>query len=102
MATLLQVDFSFPGPFGDEMAAQLKELAESITQEPGFVWKIWTENADSKEAGGIYIFEDDASANAYLEMHSARLKSFGIPEINAKVFSTNDTLSAITNGPSLS
>lgn len=39
MATLLQLHFSFNGPFGDAMAEQLKPLAESINQEPGFLWK---------------------------------------------------------------
>jgi hypothetical protein len=31
------------------------------------------------EAGGIYLFADRASAEAYLAMHTARLKGFGIP-----------------------
>lgn len=44
MATLLQLHFSFNGPFGDTMAEQLKPLAESINQEPGFLWKVWTES----------------------------------------------------------
>lgn len=99
MKTLLQVDFPFDGPFGREMAAAMTELAESITREPGFIWKIWTENAETKEAGGIYLFEDDASARKYLEMHVARLKDFGVPEVNGKVFQVNDALSAIDSGP---
>lgn len=62
---LLQVHFAFSGPFGDEMSAQLAELAQSINQEPGFIWKIWTENSATQEAGGIYLFEDEQSAQAY-------------------------------------
>lgn len=99
MKTLLQVDFPFAGPFGDDMANAMKELAESIAQEPGFVWKVWTENPDTKEAGGIYLFEDEASARNYLEKHTARLKGFGISGVNGKVFRVNETLSAIDNGP---
>ena len=34
MAVLLQVDFPFSGPWGDEMAAGMNELASSIAQEP--------------------------------------------------------------------
>lgn len=41
---LLQVDFDFTGPFGEEMAEKLAGLAESINNEPGFIWKIWTES----------------------------------------------------------
>ncbi len=99
MAKLLQMDFSFRGPFGNEMAETLRELAHSITQEPGFIWKIWTENQSKKVAGGIYLFENDAAANAYLEKHTARLKEFGIHEVNAKIFDVNEDLSKITRGP---
>ncbi|MHA6497530.1 YdhR family protein, partial [Escherichia coli] len=42
MATLLQLHFAFNGPFGDAMVEQLEPLAESINQEPGFLWKVWT------------------------------------------------------------
>ena len=99
MKTLLQVDFPFNGPFGDDMAEAMKELAESIAKEPGFIWKIWTENPDTHEAGGIYLFEDEASARAYLAMHTDRLKSFGVPDVNGKVFRVNEALSAIDFGP---
>uniref|UniRef100_UPI00203E6092 monooxygenase n=1 Tax=Escherichia coli TaxID=562 RepID=UPI00203E6092 len=67
MATLLQLHFAFNGPFGDAMAEQLKPLAESINQEPGFLWKVWTESEKNHEAGGIYLFTDEKSALAYLE-----------------------------------
>lgn len=98
MPTLLQVHFAFEGPFGDEMSDALQGLAESINQEPGFISKIWTENQEQKEAGGIYMFEDQASAQAYLEMHSARLKGFGVQEVHAKFFEVNETLSHINKG----
>jgi hypothetical protein len=81
------------------MADAMKDLAKSISREPGFIWKVWTENCESREAGGIYLFEDEASARKYLEMHTARLKGFGIPSVNAKIFQVNEALSAIDNGP---
>lgn len=52
MATLLQLHFSFNGPFGDTMAEQLKPLAESINQEPGFLWKVWTESEGTTKPVG--------------------------------------------------
>ena len=99
MAQLLQIDFPFAGPFGAEMASQLRELAESIASEPGFLWKIWTENATSGEAGGIYLFTDSASAQAYLTKHSARLAAFGVEGIRARLFDINADLTRITHGP---
>ena len=99
MSYLLQVDFPYRGPFGDDMAEALKGLAESITQEPGCIWKIWTENESRQEAGGIYLFEDEATARSYLEMHTARLKSFGVSDIRSRIFKVNQALSQITNAP---
>ena len=99
MAVLLQVDFPFTGPWGEEMAAGMKELATSIAQEPGLLWKIWTENRDTGEAGGIYLFADRADAERYLEMHRARLLGFGVPEVHAKLFEVNAPLSVIDRAP---
>ena len=99
MAVILQIDFPFQGPWGAEMSAALRDLATSIAQEPGLIWKIWTENPASAAAGGIYLFSDRASAEAYLAMHTARLKGFGIPEVNGKIFDVNPALSAIDRAP---
>lgn len=57
MAYVLQVDFKMNGPFGDELAKEFSDLARSINEEDGFIWKIWTENPEKNEAGGIYLFE---------------------------------------------
>lgn len=98
MIYILQVDFPIDGPFGQDMSTQFADLAKSINEEPGFLWKIWTENADEKEAGGIYAFDSYENAENYLNMHSERLKSMGVPKVNAKIFATNDTLTKITHG----
>lgn len=99
MSVLLQVDFPYSGPWGEAMSEAMKGLAESIAQEPGLIWKIWTENRETNEAGGIYLFTDRPSAQAYLEMHRARLMGFGVPQVNAKLFDVNPTLSAIDRAP---
>ncbi|MDG6772862.1 monooxygenase [Thiomicrorhabdus sp. ZW0627] len=98
MPKLLQIDFEFKGPFGEEMAEGLHDLAVSINQEPGLIWKIWTENKEKQEAGGIYLFENEETARAYLEMHAARLRAFGVNEVNAKIFDVNEPLSKINKG----
>ncbi|MBX0315280.1 monooxygenase [Planococcus glaciei] len=99
MAYLLQVDFQMDGPFGEEMAEAFAELATSITEEPGFKWKIWTENPEAGEAGGIYLFETKESAETYIDMHAKRLGGFGINTVNAKIFAINPALTDITKGP---
>nr|WP_019863881.1 YdhR family protein [Mesorhizobium loti] len=54
MTTLLVFEFEFPGPWGEEMARALYGLALDIAQEPGLIWKVWTEAPDRGVAGGVY------------------------------------------------
>ena len=102
MQKLLQVDFQFNGPFGDEMSAALEGIAHSINNEPGMIWKIWTESEKNKLGGGIYLFKDELSAQNYLEMHSARLSEMGITDIRGVIFDINDNLTQINSGPTQS
>lgn len=97
--TLLQFDFPSQGPWGPAMVEAYRPLAEQIAAAPGLLWKVWTENAETGEAGGIYLFADAESAAAYRELHTGRLRSFGISQINAKSFTVNEGLSQITRAP---
>lgn len=95
---LLQIDFPFAGSSKEEMNDTLQGLAQSIAAYPGVIWKIWTVNEDTHEAGGIYLFEDEASLNAYIPMHLERLKRSGVTAVNAKVFAIPEVLTAIARG----
>lgn len=95
MSVILQVDFPYQGPWGDEMISAMNDLAESINQEPGFIWKIWTENPQTQIAGGVYLFASETDAQTYLTKHSARLKSFGIPDVRGAIFAVNNALSQL-------
>ena len=96
---LLQIDFPFEGAMGEEMSKSFKELAESIRDEEGLIWKIWTQNEETKEAGGIYLFSDKQSAKKYMNMHIERLSGFGVKDIRAKLFEVNEPLSKISKAP---
>ncbi len=96
---LLQVDFPMEAPFGEEMSEAFRGLAEDIAAEEGLIWKIWTENAETKEAGGVYLFADEANAKRYLAKHTARLEGFGIQNIRGKIFDINTPLSLIDRAP---
>ena len=99
MSYILQIDFPYAGPWGRAMTEAMAGLARSIAKEPGLLWKIWTENEAAGEAGGIYLFKDLTSAEAYLTMHTARLKGFGISHVNGKIFAVNKALSQMDRGP---
>lgn len=96
---LLQMDFSVDGPCKDEMDKNYQDLAKSIAAYPGVIWKIWTVNEANKEGGGIYLFEDEDSLNAYVTMHTERLKSHGVTRVNTKIFKIPEILTGITFGP---
>ncbi len=102
MKYLLQVDFPYTGPFGDDMTNAMGDLAKDIASESGLVWKIWTENQDENSAGGIYLFDNINDAKRYLEKHTKRLESFGISNIRGKIFNVNEPLSNLSKTTFLS
>lgn len=99
MLYILQVDFPYRGPWKEEMASAMQELAVSISEEPGLIWKIWTEDATAGVAGGVYLFSDLDSAQAYLSKHTLRLQGFGITSVNSKIFQVNESLSRTNRAP---
>lgn len=93
MRYLLHVDFPHHGPFKDELTTAMSDLAKDIANEPGLISKLWIENEDKKEAGGVYLFDNLNDAERYLEKHTNRLTSFGYKDIRGKIFLVNETLS---------
>lgn len=96
---LLIMDFPARPQGGPEQAAALRALAESIAGDDGLIWKIWTQSAAEKRAGGIYLFASEASARAYHAMHEARLERQGIGPVRAEYRGVNAGLTAVTRGP---
>ncbi|WFD08886.1 monooxygenase [Tepidibacter hydrothermalis] len=95
---LLQMDFKTEGPWGDDMSIAFKELAKDISTEDKLIWKIWTENEETGEGGGIYLFETQEALDKYLKKHTERLTGFGITDIIAKVFNVNEPLTLMNRG----
>ncbi|MBP6497031.1 MAG: monooxygenase [Campylobacteraceae bacterium] len=96
MNYILQVDFPHNGHFGDQMSEALADLAKDIAKEEGLNCKYWTECEATKEAGGVYFFEDEENAKRYLEMHTKRLESFGYSDIRGRIFKINKPLSRLS------
>lgn len=92
---VLQVSFPYDGPHGDDMVDAMWEMAHAISKQPGLVWKIWTENQDAGQAGGVYLFETQGHAEAYLALHTKRLEAIGIHGIEARILLVNAPLSQL-------
>lgn len=97
--TLLQIDFPSHGPWGEDLTRMASGLAHHLSETPGMVWKIWTENSRTGDCGGVYLFNDENSANNFLKEHLPRLDSMGIKNVRAKVLDVNESLSHITRAP---
>jgi hypothetical protein len=99
MLTLVQIAFPSAGPWGEAAAEAYRGLAEDIAETPGLRWKVWTEHAGTGRAGGVYLFDGEDSARAYLAMHSERLAGFGITDLRAEILHVNEALSRIGRAP---
>ena len=98
--TIVQINFQFTST-PTEFDALVTPLAEPIGATPGLAWKIWLMNEDSKEAGGIYLFENRETAQAYLSSQLIRDLAAHptIVHVIVKLFEPLDKLSKITRGP---
>ncbi len=52
-------------------------------------------NEETKEGGGVYVFDNINDANRYATKHTKRLEAFGFSDIRTKIFEINEVLSAI-------
>jgi len=98
--TILQINFKL-----NVAPAEYRKICSSVAQPvadvPGLVWKIWLLNEQEGEAGGIYLFQDKQSLDAYLSGPIIRqIKSLQqLREISAKQFDTVPELTFVTRGP---
>ena len=64
---LVQVLFHYAAATTPAAQQAASDRAQRIASDvPGLIWKIWTYDPDTSEAGGVYLFADEASAQAYL------------------------------------
>ena len=99
-ARILQVNFKFSVSRSEyEQAAA--SLAVAFADVPGLRWKVWILNEADNEAGGIYLFDDDASLQDYLAGPlAAQVTSHpAFSDMSTKQFEVMPDATAITRGP---
>ncbi len=97
---IVQLNFRF-SVSGSEYEEAVAPLAERFVALPGLRWKIWMINESEQEAGGIYLFEDQASVKSFLEGPLAA-QVMGHPALSyfsVKQFDVMEALTEITHGP---
>ncbi|HSM17003.1 MAG TPA: YdhR family protein [Gemmatimonadales bacterium] len=86
---------------GSEYEQAVSPLASQFAAAPGLRWKIWMMNEAEHEAGGIYMFEDEASVKAFLAGPLAAQVTGhpALSDFSVKQFDVMGDLSAVTRGP---
>jgi len=100
MKKILQINLKFKVT-RSELEKAFLQGAQPIANVKGLIWKVWLMNEAEKSAGGIYLFKDDASVEAFLKGEIvAGLKSNpALSNIEAKVFDILPEHTKITRGP---
>ena len=96
-AKILHINYKLNGPRAEYERENLP-YAQPIANLPGLRWKVWIINEGKSEAGGTYLFDDDAALQAFLDGPIiAEMK--GDPTLSIKAFDVIAELTTITRGP---
>lgn len=99
-ATIVQINFTFEGS-KDEYLQTFSEAAAPIAATPGLRWKVWPWNDGDRMGGGIYLFDDAESAQAYLQgpIVAGLGQHPALSDVSVQVFEVLESLTAVTRGP---
>lgn len=99
-AKILQINFKFSVPRA-AYEQTVAPMAEDFAAVPGCRWKIWLMNEAESEAGGIYLFDGEASLKAFLgsPLVAAVTSHPALSDFSVKQFDTMEAISRITRAP---
>jgi hypothetical protein len=97
---MLQLNFNF-SVTKEEYEQAVSPLADKFANVPGLKWKIWILNEEKSEAGGIYIFENQASLDEFLAGSLAKgvTSHPALSNFSIKQFGIMKDITGTTRGP---
>jgi quinol monooxygenase YgiN len=97
---ILQINFKFNVP-REQFEENAASLAQAFAEVPGCVWKVWLMNEAESEAGGIYLFADEASIENYKgsPLFAAVLSHPALSDHSIKQFEVMEEVSQVTRAP---
>jgi hypothetical protein len=97
---ILQINFALNMPVA-EYQKMVDSIANAFRDVPGLRWKIWLLNPATQEAGGIYLFDSQASLDAYVNGPLvAKLRGHAsIRNISINQFDVIPEATTLTRGP---
>jgi hypothetical protein len=80
---------------------QNRDAATIIASVEGLIWKIWLYRKDEFESGGMYLFANRETAEAYLNhpVVQAVCSSPAVVSTHSQLWDVESSLSALTRGP---
>lgn len=98
---ILQINFTFSGVLRSELEQAWLPAAQLIAETSGLRWKVWLMNETQHECGGVYLFDDDASVQAFLQgpIVAATKEASILSNASVKIFDIMEAHTAITRGP---
>jgi hypothetical protein len=99
---IVQINYTRPEmPKAEWEARYTDDRAKQFLGVQGLQWKIWLDGEDDRRAGGIYLFDSRANAEAYVNGPIvARMKANpDITDLQIRVFDVRERMSAITRAP---
>ncbi len=85
----------------DVVLAHSREAATAIASVEGLIWKIWVVQKEQFEMGGIYLFANRETAEAYLNhpVFQAVRSNPAVVSTQSQLWDVESSLSALTRAP---
>jgi len=98
--TVLHLRFKLQVP-PEVLLAECGEAATVIASVEGLIWKIWIFQEEAFEMGGIYLFANRETAEAYLNhpVVQAARSNPAVVSTQAELWDVESSLSALTRAP---
>ncbi len=97
---ILQVNFKF-NVSREQYENTVSPLAQDFAEVPSCLWKVWLMDEKDNEAGGIYLFADEASVEKFKgsALVASVLSHPALSDFSIKQFEVLDKISQITRAP---
>ncbi|MCA1623796.1 MAG: YdhR family protein [Acidobacteria bacterium] len=97
---ILQVNFKF-NVAREQYENTVTPLAQDFADVPGCLWKIWLMNEADSEAGGIYLFADEAAVETFKAspLVASVLSHPALSDFSIKQFEVLEKISRATRAP---
>src|ERR1700745_4109937 len=98
--TVLHLRFKLRGSPG-VLLAHSREVATTIASVEGLIWKIWVLQEEEFQMGGIYLFANRETAEAYLTHPVVQAVSSNpaVVSTESQLWDVESSLSALTRAP---